>query len=69
MPQVTLSVPHQKLPILKDVLDALGIDNLKVKDFAPAENIGMQYNFKESVNNIFRKYFSWEYYSNELEFE
>ena len=27
MPQVTLSVPNEKLPVLKDLLHALGLEN------------------------------------------
>lgn len=70
MPQVTLKVPHQKLPILRDVLNALGIENQNLTEVTTSSNINsVQNQLKDSMNNIFRKYFSWEYYSNELEFE
>ena len=70
MPQVTLSVPQEKLPLLRDVLTALGIDDIKSKDLLPkASYAKMSRSIRKSANNIYRKYFSWEYFSNELEFE
>lgn len=70
MPQVTLSVPHEKLPLLKDVLNALGIENKKVNTTItrnPYKKVSTSSG--NSSNSLFKKYFSWEYYSNELEFE
>lgn len=70
MPQVTLSVPQEKLPVLADFLNVLGIENRRLQSKA--------YNYsykkasgavKDKANHLFKKYFSWEYYSNELEFE
>lgn len=70
MPQLTLSVSNEKLPVLKDFLNALGIENKKL------ENKVYKYSYrkvsgsvKNSANHLFRKYFNWEYFSNELEFE
>jgi hypothetical protein len=70
MPQVTLSVPHEKLPVLTDFLNAVGIENKKL------QSKSFKYSYKklsgsakDSANYLFKKYFNWEYYSNELEFE
>lgn len=70
MPQVTLSVPSEKLPVLADFLNALGIENKnlrsKVYKYSYKKVSG---SVKDSANYLFKKYFNWEYYSNELEFE
>lgn len=70
MAQVTLSVPNEKLPVLNDFLNAMGIENKNLQSKA------YQYSYKkvsdsvkDSANHLFKKYFSWEYFSNELEFE
>ncbi len=70
MPQVTVSVPHEKLPILKDVLNALGIENKKVTSSAAKNPYRKAYNsVNVTANSLFKKDFGWEYYCNELEFE
>lgn len=70
MPQLTLSVPNEKLPVLNDFLKALGIENKSVQTrsyrYAYKKVSG---SVKNSANSLFKKYFSWEYFSNELEFE
>ena len=70
MPQLTLSVPNEKLPVLTDFLKALGIENKnlqhKVARYSYKKVSG---SMKNSANFLFKKYFSWEYFSNELEFE
>jgi hypothetical protein len=70
MPQVTLSVPQEKLPVLNDFLNALGIENKKFHTrpykYSYRKVSG---SVKSSANYLFKKYFSWEYFSNELEFE
>lgn len=70
MPQVTLSVPNEKLPVLNDFLHSVGIESKNL------ENKVYKYSYKkvstsvkDSANYLFKKYFSWEYFSNELEFE
>lgn len=70
MAQVTLSVPNEKLPVLNDFLNALGIENKNLQSKA------YKYSYKKvsdsvkgSANHLFKTYFSWEYFSNELEFE
>ncbi len=70
MPQVTLSVPNEKLPLLKDVLSALGIQNKKVSSVtAKSPYRKVSGSVKNTANGLFKKYFGWEYYCNELEFE
>lgn len=70
MPQVTVSVSHEKLPLLKDVLSALGIEDVKLTDFLPRTyTTNVSRSIKDSASNIYKKYFTWEYYSNELEYE
>jgi hypothetical protein len=70
MAQVTLSVPDEKLSVLNDFLNALGIENKnlqsKVYKYSYRKVSG---SVKNSANHLFQKYFNWEYYSNELEFE
>ena len=70
MPQLTLSVPTEKLPVLKDFLTAIGIENrnLHSKPYKYSYK-KMSGSVKNSANYLFKKYFSWEYFSNELEFE
>ncbi|MCW3115346.1 MAG: hypothetical protein JWR18_3742 [Segetibacter sp.] len=70
MPQVTLSVPQEKLPVLTDFLNALGIENKKLQSKAYKYSYKkVSGSVKDSANYLFKKYFNWEYYSNELEFE
>jgi hypothetical protein len=70
MPQVILSVPQQKLPLLKDVLTAIGIENNKIQQGNSKTSYSSRVNnIRQSANSIYQKYFSWEYFSNELEFE
>lgn len=70
MPQVTLSVPSEKLPILTDVLNALGIDtSLADNEGAASYASNVSRSIKDTANAIYKKYFGWEYFSNELEFE
>jgi hypothetical protein len=69
MPQVTLSVPNEKLPILKEMLCALGIENKRVQSLPKSTYKKVSGSVKNSASYLFKKYFSWEYYRNELEFE
>lgn len=68
MPQVTLSVPPEKLPVLTDFLNILGIDDNYIQ---PAFTNADQTIKKESnaLASFFKTYFNWEYYCNELEYE
>lgn len=68
MPQVILSVPQRKLPLLNDVLNALGIDKVDAEEMVN-DKLDVPSASKRTVNTIFKKYFGWEYFSNELEFE
>lgn len=68
MPQITLSVPNEKLPILNNVLQALGIEERKTGH--SKEHLQNAFHgIGDSANSLFKKYFGWEYFSNELEFE
>lgn len=70
MPQVTLSVPQEKLPVLTDFLNALGIENKKILSKPSKYSYKrVSGSVKDSASYLFKKYFSWEYFSNELEFE
>jgi hypothetical protein len=70
MPQVTLSVPNEKLPVLTDFLNSVGIKNkkssVKAHKYSYKKVTG---SVKDTANYLFKKYFNWEYFSNELEFE
>jgi hypothetical protein len=69
MPQVTLSVPQEKLPILHDFLNVLGIDSKNLKNrFRKNGNDTLSSKTPKS-NSFFKTYFGWEYFCNELEFE
>jgi hypothetical protein len=68
MPQLTLSVPPEKLPVLTDFLNILGIDDKNIQPASPNVDTLLR---KEpnALNSFFKTYFNWEYYCNELEFE
>ena len=68
MPQVTLSVPHEKLPLLKDVLYSIGIDRGQIRSNSKAV-ISHLSTVKKNAGSLYQKYFGWEYNMNELEFE
>lgn len=68
MPQVTLSVPHEKLPILNDFINALGIENINFPDMYNKSNTETDRE-SNAVNSFLKTYFGWEYFCNELEFE
>jgi hypothetical protein len=71
MPQVTLSVTDKKLPLVKNILTVLGISNKSSKNFL--QTTGYQSNSSasqpNSSNSFLNKNVTWEYFSNELEFE
>jgi hypothetical protein len=46
MPQVTLSVPQQKLPLLKTVLAAIGIENRNLQEKVSKTS------YRARINNI-----------------
>jgi hypothetical protein len=70
MPQVTLSVPQQKLPLLKTVLAAIGIENRNLQEKVSKTSYRARINnIRNSGQSVYQKYFNWEYYSNELEYE
>ena len=64
MPQITLSVPQEKLPILQEFLQALGIERHNLSSF-----FGKQKEVTTKITVENKEPFSWEYYCNELEFE
>lgn len=71
MPQLTLSVPREKLPVLQKFLQEIGIrydDDNEIfneqGDHARHEKQGKP--FPETSRQLF---YDWDYYSCELEFE
>jgi len=64
MPQITLSVPQEKLPVLQEFLQVLGIERHNISSFFGKKKQTITRNTQES-----KVPFTWEYYSNELEFE
>lgn len=68
MPQVTLSVPQEKLPILNDFLQALGIEEKNFPMYNKSSNNDTERE-TSAVSSFLQTYFGWEYYCNELEFE
>ena len=69
MPQVTLSVPQEKLPMLNDVLNMLGIDSKKIEKGFEKSISSDNRREPNRLNTFFRTHFGWEYFRNELEFE
>lgn len=70
MPLITLSVPQEKLPLLHDILNAIGIkNNGKMNMLSAASHFERKAEAKNITSSVFKKYFNWEYFSNELEFE
>ncbi len=68
MSQLTLSVPPEKLPVLTDFLNILGIDDRNILPATSNADITVKRELN-ALNSFFRTYFNWEYYCNELEFE
>jgi hypothetical protein len=68
MQHVTLSVPHDKLPILNNVFNDLGIEN-KQRNNSQLPQEGIRKEDENNLHAIFKTYFGWEYFRNELEFE
>jgi len=68
MSQLTLSVPPEKLPVLTDFLNILGIDDKNILPVTANADITVKRELN-ALNSFFRTYFNWEYYCNELEFE
>lgn len=66
MPQVTLSVPREKLPLLQDFLQSLGIAEKNVP-YIFKKNMGRN-TTRQTSSEVYQR-FTWENYSNELEFE
>lgn len=64
MPQITLSVPKEKLPLLQEFLQVLGIEGQHIQAIfrKPRKN-------RKELSDQAKQPFSWEYYCNELEFE
>ena len=66
MPQIILNVPQKKVSILKDLLVSMGINSFKIGEMISSKKL---LGFKHTANDVFNKYFSWDNYSSELEFE
>ena len=68
MPLVTLSIPNEKLSLFADLLNSLGIIQSANIDNSKSE-MAKGSNLFDYSNASFKKYFDWEHYQNELEFE
>lgn len=64
MPQITLSVPLEKLPILQEFLQVLGIERKNISSIFRKQKNGAAQSSLDSDSP-----FSWENYCSELEFE
>lgn len=71
MSQVTSTVSNEKLPQLQNFLNALGMEDKREENMLskPLYNTNISKSVKDTANAFFQKYLSWEYFSNELEFE
>ena len=68
MPLVTLSIPNEKLSLFADLLNSLGIIQSANIDNSKSE-MAKGSNLFDYSKASFKKYFDWEHYQNELEFE
>lgn len=64
MPQVTLSIPQEKLSLFRELLDVLGIEENGNEGSCASFN-----NFTDTANAFLKRNLSWENNRNELEFE
>jgi hypothetical protein len=71
MSEVTLSNTQEKLPLFNEMLDTLSVKDLQLSSLLPlsgyATNVSQA--VTDTAGSIYKKYFDWEYFSNELEFE
>lgn len=64
MPQVTLSIPQEKLSLFRELLDVLGIEENGNEGYCSSFN-----NITDTANAFLKRNLSWENNRNELEFE
>lgn len=64
MPQVTLSIPQEKLFLFRELLDVLGIEENGNEESSTSIK-----NITDSANAFLKRHFSWENNQNQLEFE
>jgi hypothetical protein len=67
MQHFTTCLPKEQLPLSRDFVQSPNIEIKKFQD--PLPNTTYQINMSNSANSYFTQNLSWEYFSNELEFE
>lgn len=67
MQQITSTLPTEQLPLYTDYLHSQSQENKRIQD--PLQVTSYQLNISDTSNSFFKQDFSWEYFSNELEFE
>jgi hypothetical protein len=67
MPQITLSVPNEKMPMVQEFLQALGIEGQSISNIFQKPRKSKSTASSRTIS--FQQTLSWEYYCNELEFE
>lgn len=70
MPLITLNIPHQKMPILKEFIEVIGLNDNSIKT-APTHFVTKSYSNSRQDLPTFQisTIKGWESFSNELEFE
>ena len=71
MPQVTLSVPQEKMPVLNNLLKELGIKISSAKALISRDfyKVEMPLSTEKPTPTLIERYFSWDNNRSELEFE
>ena len=68
MSQVSLSIPTEKPPVSQDRILTFGLEENNMNNNV-LKTTEYKCNTTDFANSFFKNHFSWEYYSNELEFE
>jgi hypothetical protein len=69
MPQVTLSVPSRKMPMLRNILKAIGMEDKILPSSKQHFNTANAKPRTDERQSLFSSYANWEFFRNELEFE
>lgn len=67
MSTITILPPNEQKTLYTDFLGINSIENKRI--YEPSDEASYQHNSTNAANSFFTKNFTWEYFSNELEFE
>ncbi|MDB5191922.1 MAG: hypothetical protein JWQ96_1485 [Segetibacter sp.] len=69
MPQVTLSVPQNKMPLLRNILKSIGMEDKIMSSNNNRDNTSSNKPRNTQDKSMFNSFGNWEFFRNELEFE